>query len=101
MTNKEVKSWLDILIQGYIYEDVEDELIEMRDIIYSALDTQALEQTDVLDKVRTEIKQAADKQFQIAMGVSDLNERYAHVQMENAYRHSLNIIDKYKAESEG
>ena len=42
----------------------------------------------------------ADKQFQIAMGVSDLNERYAHIQMENAYRHCLNVIDKYKAESE-
>ncbi len=56
--------------------------------------------TDVLDKIRAEIEQAADKQFQIAMGVTDLNERYAHLQMENAYRHSLNIIDKYKAESE-
>lgn len=54
---------------------------------------------DVLDKIRAEIEQAADKQFQIAMGVSDLNERYAHIQMENAYRHSLNVIDKYKAES--
>ena len=53
---------------------------------------------EVLDKIRAEIKQAADKQFQIAMGVSDLNERYTHIRMENAYRHSLNIIDKYKAE---
>ena len=56
---------------------------------------------DTLDKIRAEIKELADKQFQIAMGVSDLNERYAHIQMENAYRHSLNIIDKYKEESEG
>lgn len=55
---------------------------------------------DILDKIRAEIEQAADKQFQIAMGVSDLNERYAHIQMENAYRHCLNVIDKYKAESE-
>ena len=55
---------------------------------------------EVLDKIRAEIEQAADKQLQIAMGVSDLNERYAHIQMDNAYRHSLNIIDKYKAESE-
>lgn len=54
----------------------------------------------VLDKIRAEIEQAADKQFQIAMGVTDLNERYTHIQMENAYRHSLNIIDKYKAENE-
>jgi len=51
---------------------------------------------DVIDEIRAEIKQLADKQFQIAMGVSDLNERYAHIQMENAYRQSLNIIDKYK-----
>lgn len=56
---------------------------------------------EVLDKIRAEIKQAANKQFQIAMGVADLNERYTHIQMENAYRHSINIIDKYKAESEG
>lgn len=55
---------------------------------------------EVLDKIRAEIEQAADKQFQIAMGVADLNERYTHIQMENAYRYSLNIIDKYKAESE-
>ena len=54
----------------------------------------------VLDKIRTEIEQAADKQFQIAMGVADLNERYTHIQMENAYRHSLNVIDKYRKESE-
>lgn len=54
----------------------------------------------VLDKIRAEIKQAADKQFQIAMGVSDLNERYAHIQMENAYRHSLSVIDEYKEGSE-
>ena len=55
---------------------------------------------NVLNKTREEIEQAADKQFQIAMGVSDFNERYAHIQMENAYRHCLNVIDKYKAESE-
>jgi hypothetical protein len=41
MTNEEVKAWVDIIIQDYIYEDVEDELIEVRDIIYKALDTQA------------------------------------------------------------
>ena len=54
--------------------------------------------SDVLDKIRAEIEQAADKQFQIAMGIADLNERYTHIQMENAYRHSLNIIDKYRGE---
>lgn len=60
----------------------------------------AVDNENVLDKIRAEIEQAADKQFQIAMSVADLNERYTHVQMENAYRHSLNIIDKYKMESE-
>lgn len=54
--------------------------------------------TELLDKIRAEIRQAADKQFQIAMGIADLNERYTHIQMENAYRHSLNIVDKYTAE---
>lgn len=54
--------------------------------------------SDVIDKIRAEIEQAADKQFQIAMGVADLNERYAHIQMETAYRHSLNIIDKVESE---
>ena len=59
-----------------------------------------LKQEPILDKIRAEIEQAADKQFQIAMGVTDLNERYTHIQMENVYRHSLNIIDKYRGESE-
>lgn len=61
---------------------------------------QLREQEPVIDKIRAEIEQAADKQFQIAKGVADLNERYMHIQMENAYRHSLSIIDNYKAESE-
>lgn len=43
MTTQEVKEWLEILIQNYIYEDVEDELIEMRNIIYDALDNKSLE----------------------------------------------------------
>ena len=59
------------------------------------------QELSALDKIRAEIKQAADKQFQIAMGVADFNKRYAHIQMENAYRHSLNIIDKYKVEPTG
>ena len=59
-----------------------------------------MKQEPVLDKIRAEIEQAADKQFQIAMGVAGLNERYTHIQMENAYRHSLNVIDKYRTESE-
>ena len=58
------------------------------------------QEISLFDKIRAEIEQAADKQFQIAMGIADLNERYTHIQMENAYRHSLNIIDKYRAESE-
>lgn len=53
----------------------------------------------ILEKIRAEIEQAADKQFQIAMGIADLNERYTHIQMENAYRHCLNVIDKYRGEA--
>lgn len=68
------------------------------DVANDEMDKLEQKRLDVLDKIRAEIEQAADKQFQIAMGVSDLNERYAHIQMENAYRHSLNVIDKYKAE---
>ena len=75
------------------------EIDHLRKYIYK-LETQIVEQESVLEKIRTEIEQAADKQFQIAMSVADLNERYAHIQMENAYRHSLNIIYKYKRESE-
>lgn len=71
---------------------------EANEVIRMAI--KALKQGDVLEKIRAEIEQAADKQFQIAMGVSDLNERYTHLQMENAYRHSLNVIDKYRTESE-
>lgn len=67
---------------------------------YKEQDSDAISRQAVLDKIKTEIEQAADKQYQIAIGVSDLNERYAHIQMENAYRHSLRVIDKYKAESE-
>jgi len=59
----------------------------------------ALKQVSALNKIRVEIEQAADKQFQIAMGIADLNERYTNIQMENAYRHILNIIDKYKSEN--
>ena len=54
----------------------------------------------ILDKIRAEIEQAAFEQFRIAMGIADLNERYTHIQMENAYRHSLNVIDKYRESEE-
>lgn len=52
-----------------------------------------------LEKIRAEIEQAADKHFQIAMSVTDESNRYTHIRIEGAYRHSLNIIDKYKVES--
>ena len=42
MSIEEVKEWLEIIIQNYIYEDVEDTLIEMRNIIYDALDNKYL-----------------------------------------------------------
>lgn len=62
MTKSKVKSWLDIIIQDYIYEDVEDELIEMRDIIYNALDTQALKQQPSEDCIN---RKEAIKEFQV------------------------------------
>lgn len=94
MTRDEAKSILfDMLGDTTIIEPT-----EQNQAILTAI--KALEQQDIFDKIRAEIEQVADKQFQIAMGVADLNERYTHIQMENAYRHSLNIIDKYKAESE-
>ena len=46
MTIQEVKEWLEIIIQDYIYEDVEDTLIEMRNIIYDALDNKYLIERD-------------------------------------------------------
>lgn len=89
-----LKVWLPVVVMSVS----DGRMPEVKEAVKMAV--KALEQEPILDKIRAEIKQAADKQFQIAMGVSDLNERYAHTQMENAYRHSLNVIEKYKAESE-
>ena len=95
MTNEEIIEQLENAIE-LIKQDGKDWLDD-RDIpILKA----CIKSFTVIDKIRTEIEQATDEQFQIAMRVSNLNERYVHIQMENAYRHSLNIIDKYKAESE-
>ena len=102
MTREEIKNTpklVDFMLDKCVLADsrakVHKRLEEVCDIAIKAL-----EQQDIFDKTRAEIEQAADKQFQIAMGIADLNERYTHIQMENAYRHILNIIDKYKAESE-
>ncbi len=94
----------DKIVTAQLYDDEHEEFTEEQmsiiDYVNAYTDEGVTTADDVLDKIKAEIKQAADKQFQIAMGVSDLNERYAHIQMENAYRHSLNVIDKYRAESE-
>lgn len=60
--------------------------------------TTAIKGLEAWEKVKAEIEQVANKQFEIAMGVADLNERYAHIQMENAYRHCLNTVDKHLEE---
>jgi hypothetical protein len=92
MTNKDASGILKTEAMSHVIKEVREALL---------MGANALEKEPILDKIRAEIEQAADKQFQIAMGVADLNERYTHIQMENAYRHSLNIIEKYKEESEG
>lgn len=73
---------------------------EKTEVVISQLRADRDRLQNIIEQIRAEVEQAADKQFQIAMGVSDLNERYAHIKMENAYRHSLNIIDKYKESEE-
>lgn len=42
-----------------------------------------------------QIESFAKKQEQIAFAVSNLNERYTHLQKENAYRHCLQVIKEY------
>lgn len=86
-----------IALEYFDDKESEHEMDEVFDLAKKALEER---KEDMLDKIRSEIEQAANKQFQIALGVSNLNERYAHIQMENAYRHSLNVIDKYR-KSEG
>lgn len=95
MTNEEIIEQLENAID-LIKQDGKDWLDD-RDIpILEA----CIRSLTILGKIRAEIEQAADKQFQIAMGVADLNERCTHIQMENAYRHILNIFDKYRGGSE-
>ena len=102
MTREEIKNTpeiVDFMLDKSVIADSRMKLHKRLEEICE-LAIKALEQQDTLDKIRADIEQAADKQFQIAMGVADLNERYTHIQEENAYRHTLNIIDEYKAESE-
>lgn len=54
----------------------------------------------MLEDIKTEISVARKRQEEIAYGCNDLNERYTHLQMESAYLHCLNIIDKYTKEQE-
>jgi hypothetical protein len=57
---------------------------------------QALEQTDILDKIRAEIEEYKSRQLALAIGVADL-EKGKQIALEYA----LAVFDKYKAESEG
>ena len=50
---------------------------------------------DLLEGIKAEIEEAAKKQTNIALNVADLNERYAHLQMETAHRLDIKIIDRY------
>ena len=54
-----------------------------------------------LDKLKEQIAKSADKQLKIAMGTADLNERYAHIRVESAFRQCIAMIDNLLSESEG
>lgn len=54
-----------------------------------------------LEKLKEQIAKSADKQLKIAMGTADLNERYAHIRVESAFRQCIAMIDNLLSESEG
>lgn len=89
MTNKKAKR---ILI-----EDTEslkaNPLVTVDECLYQALDTaiKALEQTDVLDKIRAEIEEYKSRQLTLAIGIDDL-EKGKQIALE----YVLAILDKYR-----
>ena len=87
MTREEAKIWLNKL---YIRTDITDEYGDMEDMqpYEEALDMaiKALEQEPILDKIRAEIAEHADRLKDSLYG--------------DGMRHCIDIIDKYKVESE-
>lgn len=53
-----------------------------------------------LEKLKEQIVKSADKQLKIAMGTADLNERYAHIRVESAFRQCIAMIDNLLSEQE-
>ncbi len=53
-----------------------------------------------LEKLKEQIAKSADKQLKIAMGTADLNERYAHIRVESAFRQCIAMIDNLLSEQE-
>lgn len=53
-----------------------------------------------LEKLKEQIAKSADKQLKIAMGAADLNERYAHIRVESAFRQCIAMIDNLLSEQE-
>lgn len=53
-----------------------------------------------LEKLKEQIAKSADKQLKIAMGKADLNERYAHIRVESAFRQCIAMIDNLLSEQE-
>lgn len=81
----------------YNYETQQIENVFMRrDFEAKELAIKALEQTDVLDKIRAEIEEYnTSRQLALAIGIDDL-EKGKQIALE----YVLGILDKYKTESE-
>lgn len=80
----------------YNYETQQIENVFMRrDFEAKELAIKALEQTDVLEKIRAEIEEYKSRQLTLAIGVDDL-EKGKQIALE----YVLAILDKYKAASE-
>ena len=79
---------------NYEAQQIEDVFMR-RNFEANSLAIQALEQTDLLDKIRAEIEEYKSRQLTLAIGVEDL-EKGKQIALE----YVLAILDKYKAESD-
>ena len=93
MTNEEAINELKILKEDYWDDDGYGHETKQYDDTITALDMaiKSLEQTDVLDKIRAEIEK-----LQKMCDTNDLN----LLSQYSAFGMALDVIDKYKAESE-
>lgn len=70
----------------------------LKEIKYAPAITEKEIVKSYLDKLKEQIAESADKQFKIAMGTADLNERYAHIRVESAFRQCIAMIDNLLSE---